>query len=226
MSSSARTARVISGKPAGSYESATLVLGADALAASGLGDDLIAESFSSAPEIAERVRRLGFEQGYQAALDEGVRDAAAQRDAAVADAAQRIAEVAAAAVLERQSVVDEVVGDSVDLVLDLLATLVGHEVAEGALIGRDALVRALAIAPVGEDLVVRLPPDSGLTDEEVRTLAGGTTVSVHVDPSIASGGCVVEAGPCRIDAQISTAIDRVREHLSELRVSSPEPSAR
>ncbi len=217
---SARTVRVISGMPAGSYAPASVVLEADVLAASGLADDLVAELFATAPEVAERVRRLGFEEGFGAAQAEGVRDAAAQRDAAVAAVAGRLAEVAAVVAVERQGIVDEVVGDSVDLALELLSALVGHEVTSGRPMERDALVRALAIAPIGEDLVVRLPPDSGLSDDDVRTLVRGTTVSVHVDPSIASGGCVVEAGPCRIDAQVATAIDRVREQLARLRSPS------
>jgi flagellar assembly protein FliH len=207
---------VLSGRPSGSYAPASVVLDADALASSGLTDDLVSDLFTSAPEVAERVRRLGYEEGYRAAQADGVRDAAAERDLAVSAVARRLSEVAAAALAERQSVVDEVVGDAVDLALELLGALVDHELACGTPMTRDALVRALAVAPVGEDLVVRLPPGSGLTEDDVASLAS-RAVAVRVDPGVESGGCVVEAGPSRIDAQIGAAIDRVREQLDRVR---------
>jgi len=50
--------------------------------------------------------------------------------------------------------------------------------------------------------------------------------SVHViaDPSVEAGGCVVEAGPCRIDAQIGPAIERARALLRDM-TEAPDHSA-
>jgi flagellar assembly protein FliH len=36
------------------------------------------------------------------------------------------------------------------------------------------------------------------------------SVKVVHDPAIEIGGCVVEAGPCRIDAQVGPAMERAR----------------
>ena len=76
--------------------------------------------------------------------------------------------------------------------------------------GRDAVTRALALAPNG-DAVVRLNP------ADVKTLGSvsfGRELSVVADPSVEPAGAVVEVGACRIDAQIGTALERVRDALS------------
>ena len=68
--------------------------------------------------------------------------------------------------------------------------------------------RALALAPAG-DAVVRLHPD------DIATAGGdfARDLTILADPTVEPGGCIVEIGACTIDAQISTALDRVREAL-------------
>ena len=74
----------------------------------------------------------------------------------------------------------------------------------------DALTRAMALVPRGEDLVVRLHPGDVTTSEELQALVADASVKVVSDPDVEIGGCVVEAGPCRIDAQVGPAMERAR----------------
>jgi flagellar assembly protein FliH len=70
--------------------------------------------------------------------------------------------------------------------------------------------RAVALVPEGEDLVVRLHPDDVITADDLQVLVAEASVKVVHDSEVEIGGCVVEAGPCRIDAQIGPAMARAR----------------
>lgn len=201
--------RVIPGEQAGSLSAPSLVAEELPLPLGSPGDGEVADPF-------EATRRRAFDEGYRAALDATAREERSHDEATrriveqVADAATRIAR-------ERQAVLDEAVADAVDLALELVGVLLGRELEAADSPTRDAVVRALSLTPEGEDLVVRLPPGSSVSEDDVRRLAPTARVKVVEDPSIEEHGCVVEAGRCRIDAQLSSAIERVRDQLEPLR---------
>lgn len=201
--------RVIPGEQAGSLSAPSLVAEDVPLP---LGD----QEGGEAADPFEATRRRAFDEGYRAALEASAREERSHEEAArriveaVADAATRIAR-------ERQSVLDEAVADAVDLALELVGVLLGRELDAADSPTRDAVVRALSMTPEGEDLVVRLPPGSSVSEDDVRGLAPTARVRVVEDPSVEEHGCVVEAGRARIDAQLSSAIERVRDQLEPLR---------
>lgn len=216
MSSSSRrarhTRRVIPGEQAGTLTTAALVTRLE---------DLPPPPGEAAPVdgMLDEVRRRAFDEGYRAAREAAPPAAPEEaRTAALRQLAAQVEEAAARVAEERQAIVDEAVGDAVDLVLELVGVLLGREVEGGVAPSREVLVRALALVPGGEDLVVRLPPGSALDDEEVRRLCPPhVEVAVVEDPAVAANGCVVETGRCRIDAQLSSALERVRQQLEPLR---------
>jgi len=184
-----------------------------------------AQAETATPEPGENpleaVRRAGFEEGRRAALDE----LAGLEEASRSAAGERLAIAAATAAEQRQRVVEQVTGDVVDLVVDLLATLVDHEVSLSGLPEREALRRAMRFAPSGSDLVVRVHPGAPLSARDVELMANGANVTVREDASVEPGACVVEIGSCRIDAQIGPALVRVRQALDALRGGDKAVSA-
>ena len=215
-SSSARrlrhTRRVIPGEQAGSLSAPSLLSPADELSLPFDGPHVD----GAEPDPFEETRRRAFDEGYRAALEAAARQEEDRQEAARV-LAEQVAEVATRVARERRAIVDEAVADAVDLALELLGVLLGREIEQSEVPARDALVRALSLAPEGEDLVVRLPPGSDLAEEEVRRLAPTARVSVVEDPSVEANGCVVDAGRCRIDAQLSPALERVRRQLEPVR---------
>jgi len=201
--------RVIPGEQAGS-------LSAPSLVAEELPLPLGSPEGEQAADPFEATRRRAFDEGYRAALEAAAREERSHDEATrriveqVADAATRIA-------AERQAVLDEAVADAVDLALELVGVLLGRELDAAEQPTKDAVVRALSMTPEGEDLVVRLPPGSSVSEDDVARLAPTARVKVVEDPSIEEHGCVIEAGRCRIDAQLSSAIERVRDQLEPLR---------
>ena len=115
----------------------------------------------------------------------------------------------------REEVVREVGRDVATFVVDLAEVLVGREMEECQAL-RETIVRALALAPEGPDLVIRVSAHAGLSDGEIAALAKTGRVEVVRDPVVDATGCVVTVGACRIDAQVSTALDRVRRRLQEV----------
>jgi flagellar assembly protein FliH len=141
-------------------------------------------------------------------------------DAAAGDEAARTAQVcrlsdalttaAAAARSQRAEAVSLAEREAVELAFELAETLLGREISLNPSLSLDAVRRAVALVPQGEDLVVRLHPGDVVTPEELQALVPDASVKVVLDPHVELGGCVVEAGPCRIDAQVGPAMERAR----------------
>ena len=113
--------------------------------------------------------------------------------------------------------------EAVELAFELAEAFFGREISLSPSISIEAVKRALTLVPHGEDLVVRLHPDDVVTPEELQALVIDASVKVVVDPEVEAGGCVVEAGPCRIDAQIGPAMTRARALIDTVGPGSRGP---
>jgi len=157
---------------------------------------------SAGPERA--AFEAGMEAGRAAALNEEAAANAASRRAlehAVAAFNQATAELRAI----RAEVLRADVQDAMRLVVEVTEALVGQ--LPRALNPR-RLEEALALVP-GDDLaVLRLHPDDA---EAVVSLP--VDAKVLPDETVERGGCVVDVGATRIDAQIGPALARLRAAL-------------
>ena len=126
--------------------------------------------------------------------------------------------------------------------VDLAAAIIGREIQVAASPGADALARAMSLVPAGATATARFnPADAALLEGErppTRLIvpdsagavgpAGGDSavlpgapshpvvpagVAIVADPTIEPGGCILEVGDSRIDAQLGSALDRVRSAL-------------
>jgi flagellar assembly protein FliH len=172
-----------------------------------------------APEVeVQRSAEAGFQRGYQEGLAEGRAAGAAEAAAACArlERAARALAAAAAELAARQAL--ELVGLEDDLAgaaLELAAAVVGRELDVAAFPGADALARALSLAPAGVVAVARLHPDDAASVDPA-TVDGDVDAGrlrIVADPGVERGGCVLEAGDCRIDAQLGPALARARAVL-------------
>ena len=79
--------------------------------------------------------------------------------------------------------------------------------------GLDALRRALTLCPSDVPIVVRLHPDD-LAEVPAAALAQlPAAVTVLGDETVERAGALAEAGNQRVDAQLTTALERVLEVL-------------
>jgi len=166
--------------------------------------------------IAARAQvQQGYDDGYQIGLTEGH---AAGRVAAAAEVAEAVARVealcrslgeAAEDLRRRQALELKGLEDTLArAAFDLAAAVVGRELQLSSSPGADALARALALVPAGSAATARLHPG------DVASLgAESEAVAVIADPAIEPGGCILEVGDSRIDAQLGSALDRVRAAL-------------
>jgi flagellar assembly protein FliH len=110
----------------------------------------------------------------------------------------------------RTEIEDQVVAAA----MRIAEVLVGHELAQPDGRGRDAIARALALAPVHGDITARLHPADIAVLGDPAELAPGRVLAIVPDPTLSPGDCVVDVASCRIDARVSAAIERAREVLS------------
>lgn len=185
-------------------------------------------------EVASRLRAEAQAAGYAAGWAEGRRHAELIAEAVrkeVAEQVQEAAEVQSARVEQALAAVGRaatdleqrmvpVIGDLEHLIVDaaftLAEALIGRELACAEQPGRDAITRALALAPTGRPVTVRLHP----TDHETVTAGQpgpvemeGHTVTLLADPTLQPGDAVAECDATTIDARIAPALARVREVL-------------
>lgn len=175
-----------------------------------------AEAEEAARAMREEASRVGYEDGYAAGRTRALEDGRAQTQAIAADAQAALSALdAAAAALAARSAAG--VADAERLIastaVQIAEAILGHELRACDAPARDALQRALRLAPERADAVARLHPDDVATLGEITSLTADRAVAIIPDGSVERGGCVLDVGPCRIDAQITPALQRVREVL-------------
>ena len=170
--------------------------------------------------VLAEAREQGRAEGYAAGHAEAL--AVAQREVAEAIEADRAElrrvlvalEEAAAMWRDREGTTLEAVADqAAQLGLAIAEAVLQREVATATDPGRDAIARALQLAPDEGAVVVRLHPDDVATLGDLADLTVAREVTVVPDASIQPGGCLLQCGPTQVDAQIPSAIARVREVL-------------
>jgi flagellar assembly protein FliH len=171
------------------------------------------------PVVAEAEAQRGYDDGYQAGLVEGLASGRAAMAAESAAAAARLEAAAlaladAAADLRRRQAMDlTALEDALAVAaVDLASAIIGRELELSASPGADALARALALVPAGSAAVARLhPADAAVLAD--APFEGTGALTVIPDPAVEAGGCILEVGDSRIDAQLGSALDRVRSAL-------------
>jgi flagellar assembly protein FliH len=187
------------------------------------------------PAVAAAEEQRGYDDGYRAGMAEGL---AAGRTAMAAESAAAAARLEGLIAALADAATDLRSRQGLDLAgledalartaVDLAAAIIGRELEVSASPGADALARALALVPAGVTAIARLhPTDAALLDGDrpssaliaPDSAAPGRPVSVPAgvtivpDPAIEPGGCILEVGDSRIDAQLGSALDRVRAAL-------------
>lgn len=182
-------------------------------------------------DVVAMARRQAVEQGHaeghRAGYAAGQAVAAAEAHVAAEHAARQFADdrarqqaqlteavavlaAAAEAFRQREAVsLSEIEDTVVELALGVARAVLDREVSISENPGREALARALVLAPENCPAVAKLHPDDAAVLGEVDSLAAGRHVVVVADRSIEPGGCVVEAAGRQVDAQIGPALARV-----------------
>ena len=164
--------------------------------------------------------RRGYEEGYAAGMAEGL---AAGRAAAAAESVAALSRLesvcrslaAAAEELRRRQAL-ELAGLEDALAraaVDLASAIIGRELEVSASPGADALARALALVPAGCTAVAWLHPSDANSLEAAPLGPDPGALTLIADPAVEPGGCILEVGDSRIDAQLGPALDRVRAAL-------------
>lgn len=161
--------------------------------------------------------KVGYDTGYQ----EGLAQARADVIAATEDSSRRVRRAIAAlseAVTrfdQRQTVALADVEDAIVAGAFALArTVLQRELITATDPGGDALARALQLLPDRGDVTARLHPDDIATLNMDKVTSATRTVHLVPDANIELGGCVVQVGEMRIDAQLSSALEHAARAMS------------
>lgn len=176
----------------------------------------VEEAEEAARAVRQEASRVGYEDGYAAGLAAAADQTRALQNETTqrATAALSALDAAAASLTGRQQVtVADVEQRIAEVAIELAEAILRRELAACDAPARDAMVRALQLAPPRVNAVARLHPDDVATIGDLMEIAPDREVAVIADAAVEQGGCVLEVGPCRIDAQITPALQRVREVL-------------
>ncbi len=169
------------------------------------------------PELIESARReghdAGFEEGYGSGYTRGIEDARRHIEL-LGQLVERLGREADALAERETTVRSELEDQVVAVAMQIAEVIVGHDLAQPDERGRDAIARALALAPVQGDVTARLHPADIAVLGDDTDLAFGRVLAIVADPSLTPGDCIIDVASCRIDARISAAVDRAREVLA------------
>lgn len=118
--------------------------------------------------------------------------------------------------LERRvvPVAEEIESALVGAAFAMAEAIVARELATSVSPGRDAILRAVSVAPHGQPVRVHLhPSDAALLAGHDVGAASGRDVQLVPDSSIGRGDAIAECGATRIDAGLAAATQRVRQAL-------------
>ena len=169
------------------------------------------------PELVESARQegytAGFEEGYAAGYTHGIDDARRHVEL-LGQLVQKLGREAEALAARQATSALDIEDQVVAAALRIAEVLVGHELAQPDDHGRDAIARALALAPVHGDVTVRLHPADIAVMGDPAELAPGRVLVIVADPSLNPGDCIVDVAACRIDARVGAAIERAHEVMT------------
>jgi flagellar assembly protein FliH len=169
------------------------------------------------PELVESARQegytAGFEEGYAAGYTHGIDDARRHVDL-LGQLVQKLGHEAEALAGRQATSAIDIEEQVVAAALRIAEVIVGHELAQPDDHGRDAIARALALAPVHGDVTVRLHPADIAVMSDPAELAPGRVLVIVSDPSLSPGDCIVDVAACRIDARVGAAIQRAHEVMT------------
>ncbi|MCK4177617.1 FliH/SctL family protein [Aciditerrimonas ferrireducens] len=178
-----------------------------------------------APSLEEQLalaRAEGFAEGRQVGRSEAEDEARREVVEAIGTLSEALRQAVAAWKVAGAAAVQVAEEDVVALALDLAEAVLERELALQRTPVVEALQRCLRLAPDLGPLTVRIHPEELASLQEAEGLAalgpvlGDRTVEVVPDETVAPGGCLLEAGPCRIDGQIPSALARARAVLATL----------
>lgn len=186
-------------------------------------------------DVVDRARRAaveqgqaeGFSAGYAAGLTAAAAEAEAERQrvaqlereaaqgrAAAAAAAVELLNTSAEAFRRRECLAAEQIEDVVtDLALQIARAVLDRELIASDNPGREAIARALSLAPRDCPATVRVSPADAASLGDLETLGAGRHLTAVTDPTIEPGGCIVDAAGRQVDAQIGPALERVAAAL-------------
>jgi flagellar assembly protein FliH len=172
------------------------------------------------PQLVDAAVREGYDEGYQAgyehargvALDEA-RSALDELHTRLTAVVSRLSQAADDVLARETTARHQIEHDIVTAAVAIAEELVGHELRHADERARDAIARALALAPDDGLVVARLNPDDAAAIGDPNDLAPGRALQIVADAALAPGDAVVDVGACRIDARIDDALQRVREVL-------------
>jgi flagellar assembly protein FliH len=169
------------------------------------------------PELVQSAReegyRGGFEEGYGAGYTHGIEDARRHVDL-LDQLVQRLGREADALAAREATARADLEDQVVAAAMQIAEAIIGRRLEQPDERGRDAIARALALAPEQGDITARLHPADIAVLGDPAELAPGRALAIVPDPSLTPGDCVVDVASCRIDARIGLALERAREVLS------------
>jgi flagellar assembly protein FliH len=186
---------------------ATALLGLD-LAEGGLARLDPARIDAAVAEGQER----GYREGYEAGAARGRAEAAAEWGSRLAAVVTAGDAAIAESLSGLRAVADATAQRVARVAFELAEAIVGRELALSTSPGRDAIVRALAVAPEEVELQLHLHPDDAAA-LGAGDLPAGRPITIVADPTIGVGDCVARAGATTVDARVRPALERVRAVL-------------
>lgn len=161
-------------------------------------------------------RQAALDDAYQQGYDDGRAEGAAVEAAKVGHALHALEEAMATLEEERPQWMETVERNLVALATAIAREIVGRELKGRADDVTDLVRRAISEFPLEAAVKIRLnPTDLSAISSPLRgdVVESGREVRWIPDPSVASGGCLVEGPQSVVDGRVEKALERIYNQL-------------
>lgn len=179
-------------------------------------DGMLRDAYEQADGIREAARAEGYEAGRQAGFEEG---------RAIAESLIQEALAVKRQILEqKKNTVKEIETDTVQLILDTVARILGKHIQEDYDLILGIVTMAMNKLTYTESLALRVSPEDydmalSVKDQILALAENVDDINIKPDKSLKQGSCILDAASGSIDSSIWTQFEQIKEGFEEMLAS-------
>jgi|GEM_PF-4439764 len=175
----------------------------------------VLETTQPLADLRDRARHEGFEEGYREGLEKAQQESA-EHLAIFDQNCQSILDILSVAIAKAEVLITEKKTElekhAAIFAVELVETIISHEIEEEKINILDTINHALSLLPVDSEMVARINPEDM---EFINSQKIDLRINLVADPAIEKAGCILEVGSAMVDARISEAIKRIKSELHQ-----------
>lgn len=179
------------------------------------------EAETYAESLQQEARQQGYEAGYQEGFQNGVEAATKEMQAKVDQATKQAANILSCAEEQSRGIIIGAERQIIDIAMTIARKILSREIEENPMVVLPIVTAALDKVRDQEQIKIRVHSEDYelvlQARRDLQMLVGREQgLQIVADPTISSGGCIIDTAYGSVDARVDTQLDSIRKALEEV----------